>query len=515
MSYPTFADAHAALTNGETSCETLVSSCLERIEARNASVNAFLSVDREGALNHARYLDSQIQRGNKRPLAGLVIGVKDMIAIKNQPLTCGSRMLADFNSLYDAHVIEQLREAGAIFIGKTNCDEFGMGSSNENSYFGPVEHPNSSAHVPGGSSGGSAAAVADGMCHVALGTDTGGSVRQPAAFCGVYGLKPTYGRISRYGLVSYASSLDTIGPMANSLSDIAQLLNGIAGPDDRDATTADVAMPDYSKALGRSVEGVRIGLPDEYFAEGLDPAIRDMIDAQVHALREQGATVESVSLPHTDYGIATYYVLATAEASSNLARYDGVRYGHRADPDDMRAALKEEQAALNEQLRTAREQGNTERVEALEDRLDNQSDLLHALYVQSRTEGFGDEVKRRIMLGTYALSSGYYDKYYDKAQRVRTLIRNDFITAFEDVDVLLTPATPSPAFKRDEKTDDPLQMYLSDVYTVPASLAGIPGLSVPIGTHPESPHLPVGAQLLAAPFDEAALLHVADAMTRG
>lgn len=514
MSYPTFAEARTALSNGETSCEALVSSYLDRIDARNPSVNAFLTVDREGALNHARYLDSQLERGNERPLAGLVLGVKDMIAIKNQALTCGSQMLEDFTSLYDAHVVEKLREAGAIFIGKTNCDEFGMGSSNETSHFGPVQHPDHEDYVPGGSSGGSAAAVADGMCDAALGTDTGGSVRQPAALCGVVGLKPTYGRVSRYGLVSYASSLDTIGPMGRSVEDVALLLNALAGADSRDSTSADVPTPDYTEVLGKSVEGVRIGLPEEYFAEGLDPHIRRMIEAQVEHLRDQGAEVEPVSLPHTEYGIATYYVLATAEASSNLARYDGVRYGHRADAESMRNAIKEEQQDLKEQLGTAHSNGDAKRVEQLKSRLDNQSDLLRALYVQSRSEGFGDEVKRRIMLGTYALSAGYYDKYYEKAQRVRTLIRNDFLQAFENVDLLLTPATPTPAFKQGAKTQDPLQMYLSDVYTVPASLAGIPGLSVPIGTHPDAPHLPVGAQLLAAPFDEAGLLHVGDALMK-
>ncbi len=302
--------------------------------------------------------------------------------------------------------------------------------------------------------------------------------------------------------------------MGRSVEDVALLLNTLAGSDTRDSTSAQVDVPDYTNALGRSVEGLRVGLPEEYFAEGLDPDIRRMIEAQVEQLRDQGAEVQSVSLPHTEYGIATYYVLATAEASSNLARYDGVRYGHRADLDDMRAAIEEKHQALREQLGTAQSNGDAERVAQLEERLDTQSDLLRALYVQSRTEGFGDEVKRRIMLGTYALSAGYYDKYYEKAQRVRTLIRNDFLQAFESVDVLLTPVTPTPAFKRGEKIEDPLQMYLSDVYTVPASLAGIPGLSVPIGTHPADPHLPVSAQLLAAPFDEAGLLHVGDALMK-
>jgi len=510
MTVPTFAEAHRALDAGETSCENLVSSFLKRIDERDDDLNAFTTVDRDGALNHARYLDSQRERGNARPLSGLVLAVKDNICIRGYPVSCGSRMLKDFSALYDATVIDRLRDAGAIFIGKTNCDEFAMGSSNETSHFGPVRNPHDPDYVPGGSSGGSAAAVAAGMCHAALGSDTGGSVRQPSAFCGVVGLKPTYGRVSRSGLVAFASSLDVIGPLARSVEDVATVLNVIAGEDPNDATSAPVEVPDYTEALTGDVDGLRIGLPDEYFTEGLDPDIRQMVRDQVAALEDRGARIETVSLPHTEYGIATYYLLATAEASSNLARYDGIRYGYRADLQDTRQRLRERREALEQKLADARTAGDEERVRELEAQLDDEQSALDALYTRTRSEGFGDEVKRRIMLGTYALSAGYYDKYYEKAQRVRTLIRNDFDRAFEDVDVLVTPTTPTPPFRLGEKTDDPLEMYLNDIYTVTANLAGIPGLSVPIGTHPEHGDLPVSLQLLGPHFDEATLLQVGD-----
>lgn len=474
MSYRTFTDARRALDNGETSCEELVSSFLERIDEENDRLNAFISVDK-GALGHARYIDSVLQRGESRPLAGLVLAVKDVICIKRRHVTCGSRMLEHFESLYDATVIEKLRAAGAVFIGTTNCDQFAMGSSNEMSYFGPVRNPAHEDFVTGGSSGGSAAAVAARMCHAALGSDTGGSIRQPAAFCGIAGLKPTYGRVSRYGLVAFASSFDAIGPMGHSVEDLARLLNTIAGHDKRDSTSAPVAVPDYLQSFSGSVRGVRVGLPKEYVADGLDPEIRKMVEERARDLEQAGAEVHEVSLPHTEYGIATYYILTMAEASSNLARYDGIRYGHRAD------------------------------FEALD--TDDET-ILQQLYTTSRSEGFGEEVKRRIMLGTYVLSSGYYDEYYAKGQRVRTLIRSDFDRAFEEVDVLLTPATPTPAFKLGSKLDNPLEMYLSDVYTVNANLAGIPGLTVPIGRHPTAPHLPVGLQLLGRHFDESLLLQV-------
>ncbi|ARA93369.1 aspartyl/glutamyl-tRNA amidotransferase subunit A [Rhodothermaceae bacterium RA] len=489
MTYSTFADARRALDADETSCEALVSSFLETIDADNDRYNIFLQVDREGALNHARYLDSQRKRGHDRPLAGLVLGVKDVICIKDREVSCASRMLHGFESLYDATVIAKLRDAGAIFIGKTNCDEFAMGSSNENSYFGAVRNPLNPDYVPGGSSGGSAAAVAAGMCHAALGSDTGGSIRQPAAFCGVVGLKPTYGRVSRYGLVAYASSFDCIGPFAHSVEDVAWLMEVLAGQDPADATSAPVPVPAYREVLGGSLHGLRIGLPREYFGEGLDADIRRVLEEVVGKLEAQGAEIKELSMPHTDYGIATYYVLTTAEASSNLSRYDGVRYGYRADLDEIRAAIAE-----------ARARGEAEQ------------SVLRELYVESRTDGFGEEVKRRIMLGTYVLSSGYYEAYYAKAQRVRTLIRSDFDRAFEEVDVLLTPATPTPPFPLGSKTDNPLEMYLSDIYTVTANLAGVPGLVVPVGEHPSG--FPVGLQLLGRHFDEALLLQVGDAVMK-
>ena len=511
MAYPTFAEARHALATDETSIETLVSSFLTRIDAGNERLNALLTVDHEGALNHARYLDDQRAKGHDRPLAGLVLAVKDVLCIKGRPVTCGSKMLEGFESLFDATAIARLRDAGAVFIGKANCDEFAMGSSNENSHYGPVRNPLDEQRVPGGSSGGSAAAVAAGFCHAALGTDTGGSIRQPAAFCGVVGLKPTYGRVSRFGLVSYASSFDCIGPFAHSVEDVAAVLAAMAGADPNDATSAPVEVPDYAAALGRGVQGLRIGLPKEYFAEGLDDGVRAVIEAQVQALERQGAEIREVSLPHTTYGIATYYILATAEASSNLARYDGVRYGYRADLEKTRKALADERTSLEAALVAAQADGDDERLVEVRAQLQNQDSILRRLYVDTRTEGFGTEVKRRIMLGTYVLSAGYYDAYYGKAQRVRTLIRSDFDRAFEEVDVLLTPATPTPPFQLGEKADDPLAMYLSDVYTVTANLAGVPGLTVPAGTHAAT-GLPVGLQLLGRHFDEALLLQVGEAV---
>ena len=514
MPHPTFSDVRRALDREETSIEALVSSFLERIEAQNNTLGAFLHVDGEGALHHARYLDSQRARGHRRPLDGLVLGIKDVICVKGRPVTCGSRMLEGFESLYDATAVARLRDAGAVFIGKTNCDAFAMGSSNENSHFGPVRNPAHPDYVPGGSSGGSAAAVAAGLCHVALGTDTGGSIRQPAAFCGTVGLKPTYGRVSRYGLVAFASSFDTMGPITRSVEDAAVLLGAMAGHDRQDATSADVPVPDYAEALGHSIRGVRIGLPKEYFADGLDDAIRQAIEGQIDVLREEGAEIKEVSLPHTAYGIAAYYVLATAEASSNLARYDGVRYGHRAELKAGQQALAEQRRATQTALKAAAADGDDDRVAVLQEEADGQTSALRRLYTRSRTEGFGDEVKRRIMLGTYVLSSGYYDAYYAKAQRVRALVRHDFDCAFEEVDVLLTPATPTPAFRLGEKADDPLAMYLSDVYTVAANLAGVPGLVVPIGQHPGPPPLPIGLQLLGRHFDEAHLFQVGDVIMK-
>ncbi len=510
----TFVEARRALDHGEIRCEDLVTAFLQRIDQENGRINGFLEVYREGALHRARDLDARLKAGESLPLAGLVVGIKDVICMRGRQVTCGSHILEGFRSLYDATAVERLEAAGATVIGKTNCDEFAMGSSNESSYFGPVRNPHHLKYVPGGSSGGSAAVVAAGMCHASLGSDTGGSIRQPAAFCGVVGLKPTYGRVSRYGLVAYASSFDSIGPFAHSVEDAALILGAIAGEDPSDSTSAPVPVPDYVEESKGSVEGLRVGLPKEYFAEGLDSGIRAMLENEVEVLQRAGARIEEVSLPHTEYGIATYYILATAEASSNLARYDGVRYGYRADQNEVRRTLMEEKRDLEAACAAATGSGDLEKAAALRRRIESQDSVLRRLYAHSRTEGFGEEVKRRIMLGTYVLSAGYYEAYYGKAQRVRSLIRRDFDRAFEKVDVLLTPATPTPGFKLGSKIDDPLEMYLGDVYTVTANLAGIPGLVVPAGRHPEAPHLPVGVQLLGRPFEEALLLRVGKTLHR-
>ncbi len=468
MSIPSFVSDRLRLTRGETSCQRLVSFYLDRQRGADDSLNAFVSVDESRAIDRARSVDVSVASGEVLPLAGMVLAVKDVICTKDGPVTCGSRILEGFKSLYEATAVRRLEKAGAVVIGKTNCDEFAMGSSNENSFFGPVRNPVDPSRVPGGSSGGSAAALRAGMCNASLGTDTGGSIRQPAAFCGVTGLKPTYGRVSRYGLVAYASSFDCIGPFGGTVADVAATLQVMAGLDPHDSTSAPVEPADYGAALDRGVSGMRIGIPQEFMGEGLDPEIRAALEKTAEQLETEGADVKDVSLPHTEYGIATYYILTTAEASSNLARYDGVRYGYRAEA------------------------------------LEGDGSRLERLYTESRTQGFGTEVKRRIMLGTYVLSSGYYDAYYGKAQRVRSLIRRDFDEAFESVDVILTPATPSTAFEIGSKTHDPLEMYLNDIYTVTANLAGIPGLVVPAAVHSDG--LPIGLQLLGRHFDEASLI---------
>ncbi len=455
------------LKTGNDSCEARTREYLSVVSSRK-NLNAFLLVFEEEALEQARSIDKKIRAGNAGPLAGMAVAVKDVLCVKGKRTTCGSKILGDYEGIYDATVIEKLRAADAIIIGKTNMDEFAMGSSTENSAFGPVKNPIDESRVPGGSSGGSAVAVAAGMATAALGTDTGGSIRQPAGLCGVFGLKPTYGRVSRYGLVAFASSFDQIGPFANSARDIARILGVIAGHDEKDSTSAKVSVPDYLSAMNRNVKGLKFGLPKQYFNEALNPEIRSILERRVAQLKENGAEIIEVSLPHSEYTIATYYILATAEALSNLARYDGARYGYRS----------------------------------------KHANTLMEMYTKSRSEGFGAEVKRRIMLGTYVLSAGYYDAYYKKAQKVRRLIQEDFFNAFKKVDCLITPISPTTAFKFGEKIDDPLQMYLSDVYTVSANLAGIPGLSVPAGV--DSQNLPIGLQLLGKQFDEATLLKVAD-----
>ncbi len=456
------------IAHGERSAEEVVCACLEQITRGDHGLRAFLSVDADGALDRARAVDAARARGETLgPLAGVPVALKDNISTAQRPTTCGSRGLEHFRAQYNAHVVERLDAAGAIAIGKTNLDEFGMGSSTENSAFCTTCNPWDKARVAGGSSGGSAAAVAARMAAGALGSDTGGSIRQPAAFCGVVGLKPTYGRVSRYGLVAYGSSLDQIGPLAEDARDAALLLKVIAGHDPRDSTCAAAPVPDFVAALGRPLQGLRIGLCAESFGEGLHSEVRAAVQAAVQVMESGGAVVSEVHLPHLPYAIACYYLIATAEASSNLARFDGVHFGHRSS---------------------------------------HATDIIE-LYSASRGEGFGPEVKCRIMLGTYALSAGYYDAYYLKALKVRTLIRRDFETAFQQVDVIASPVAPTTAFRLGEKTGDPLTMYLEDVYTVSANLAGIPALSVPCGF--DAAGLPIGLQLMGPAFGEETLLAAA------
>ncbi|TFB12537.1 Asp-tRNA(Asn)/Glu-tRNA(Gln) amidotransferase subunit GatA [Candidatus Marinimicrobia bacterium MT.SAG.3] len=429
-------------------------------------LNIFLSLEKAKIRSSAEKITDAMKSGTAGTLAGKTVAIKDAIITKGTVTTAGSQILKDFIPPYDATVVERLIANDALLFGKTNMDEFAMGSSNENSSFGPVKNPLNPGYVPGGSSGGSAAAVAAGIVDMALGSDTGGSIRLPAAFCGVVGMKPTYGRVSRYGLIAFASSLDQIGPIANSVSDVALLLKAIAGHDVCDSTSSTEEVPNYPNLLDSEVKGVKIGLPKEYYGEGCDKEILDRVNDLTEALRSKGAEIIEVSLPHTEYSIATYYIIATAEASSNLERYDGMRYGFRADGSD-----------------------------------------LSEVYSQSRSKGFGEEVKRRIMLGTYVLSAGYYDAYYKKAQQVRRLIRDDFITAFKEVDLLLAPTSPTTAFKLGDKIDDPLAMYLVDVYTTSLNLAGLPGISIPVGNSSEG--LPIGLQLIGKPFEETELLQAA------
>jgi aspartyl-tRNA(Asn)/glutamyl-tRNA(Gln) amidotransferase subunit A len=434
-------------------------------ERLNETLNAFLEIDREGALRRA----AEIEGSGAGPLAGIPIAVKDNICVRGMQASCGSKILGDYHPPYNATVIERLTKAGAVVIGKTNCDEFAMGSSNENSAFGPVRNPWDTTRVSGGSSGGSATAVAAGIVPVALGSDTGGSVRQPASLCGVIGLKPTYGRNSRYGLVAFASSLDQVGVFGREVEDVARVLGVIAGRDPRDATTANVPVPDYTAALTEDLKGARLGFPRALFGEGLDEDVKNAVESVVEVYRDLGAEIVDIELPHARYAIAVYYIIATAEASSNLARFDGVRYGFRAE----------------------------------------ETPELRQMYRRTREEGFGAEVKRRIMLGTYVLSAGYYDAYYRKAQQVRTLIKNDFLKAFERCDAIITPTTPTAAFAIGEKADDPLEMYLNDIYTVTANLAGVPGISVPCGLSSE--RLPIGFQLVGPYWSEPALFKLAHA----
>ncbi|MFZ0909148.1 MAG: Asp-tRNA(Asn)/Glu-tRNA(Gln) amidotransferase subunit GatA, partial [Candidatus Acidiferrales bacterium] len=461
-----------ALTAKKISARELADDYFGRIERRNPELNAFLTLSKDRAYNQAAAVDSLVAKGNPLPrLAGVPLAVKDVLSTEGIRTTCGSKILENYSALYDATAVARLEAEGAVLLGKTNCDEFAMGSSNENSAYGPVQNPAAPGRVPGGSSGGSAAAVAADLAVISLGTDTGGSIRQPGACCGIPAMMPTYGRVSRYGLVAFASSLDRIGPFAQTVRDIAEVFSVIAGWDSNDSTSANVARPDYTADVDKPVAGMRIGVPDEYFAAGLDPEVRKNVEAGIALLEKIGCERVSIRLPHTDYAIATYYIIATAEASSNLARYDGVRYG-----------LRTEAATLSE------------------------------MYRKTRRNGFGAEVKRRIMLGTYALSSGYYDAYYLRAQKVRALIARDFAEAFERVDAIITPTSPVPPFKIGERTADPLQMYLADIYTVTGSLAGLPAISVPCGK--TSNKLPVGMQIIGSHFSEGRVLQIASAFER-
>ncbi|MFO7799759.1 amidase family protein [Rhodohalobacter sp.] len=488
------------LKSGELKLPELASTYLETIKSRNPEINAIVHFDEESVLKQASDIQKKIDSGKSGNLAGAVVGVKDVISEKGKKLTCSSKMLNNFESVYDATVIEKLKREDALLIGRCNMDEFAMGSSNENSYHGPAKNPHDTSKVPGGSSGGSAAAVAAGMCNVSLGSDTGGSIRQPASYCGVVGLKPTYSRVSRHGLVAFASSFDCIGPFSNSVEDAALMLQNIAGKDPMDNSSADVKVENYLDAVQNDSGKLKIGVPKEYFGDGLDDEIRTMIEDRLKGLESEGAELVPINLPHTKYGIATYYILATAEASSNLARYDGVRYGHRADFKTIEEELGKEKEAIEKEIKIA---VGADKEEALE-RLTKLDSPLARLYKKSRTEGFGSEVKRRIMLGTYVLSAGYYDAYFAKAQKVRRLIKQDFEAAFEKVDVIVSPTAPTTAFDLGSNQDDPVQMYLNDIYTTTANLAGICGISVPAGVH--SNGLPVGIQFLGNSFRESEIL---------
>jgi len=468
----TIAGVRAALETKKISARELAAQFYTRIDSRNTELNAFLTLSPERAYAQADRIDAAIARGETLPsLAGVPVAIKDVLSTRGIRTTCASKILESYVPPYDATAVERLDRAGAVFLGKTNCDEFAMGGSNENSAYGPVRNPVALDRVPGGSSGGSAAAVAAGLAVASLGTDTGGSIRQPGAYCGVPGLMPTYGRVSRYGLVAFASSLDKIGPFAANVADAAAVTAVIAGHDTNDSTSADVAVPDYSAELGKPLDRLRIGVPEDYFGEGIDPEVKAKVEAGIALLNKLGCRRVPLKMPHTDYAIAAYYLIATAEASSNLARYDGVRYGLRVP-------------------------GAT----------------LIDMYRNTRERGFGPEVKRRIMLGTYALSAGYYDAYYLRAQKVRSLIAQDFAGAFQNVDAIVAPTSPTPAFRLGEKTADPLQMYLADIYTVTGSLAGVPGISVPCGRTKAG--LPVGMQILGPHFSEGRVLQIAHAFEK-
>ncbi|MGB3224991.1 MAG: Asp-tRNA(Asn)/Glu-tRNA(Gln) amidotransferase subunit GatA [Desulforhopalus sp.] len=460
----TISQALKEMEQGELSAVELTKSCLDRIDAIEKEITAFISIDRNGAILQAENADKERKSGNVGNLCGIPLSVKDLLCTKGLRTTCGSKMLENYIPPYDATVVKKIKEAGGIILGKTTMDEFAMGSTSENCAFGVPKNPWKKEYVAGGSSGGSAASVASCECAGSLGSDTGGSIRQPASLCGIVGMKPTYGRVSRYGLTAFASSLDQVGPLCRTVEDCALMMNVISGYDQRDSTSVKQAVPDFSSSLTAGLKGVKVGVPREYFTEGLDPEVEKIVLNSIEVLKNQGAEIVDISLPHTEYCVAVYYLIAPSEASSNLARYDGALYGYR----------------------------------------DMEADTLLEMYKQTRSKGFGTEVKRRILIGTYALSSGYYDAYYKKASQVRTLILDDFKNAFQSCDVLISPVTPTPAWKMGENTEDPLAVYMSDILTISANLAGIPGMSVPGGFTKEG--LPVGVQLQAAHFQEEKLL---------
>ena len=455
------------LKRREISAKELTLEFIKRIERVEKDIHSFITLTKDDALKQAEDIDNKINAGKDLPLLGIPLAIKDLICIRGVRTTCGSKILSNYIPPYDATVIKKMRESGAIFLGKLNMDEFAMGSSTETSHFGVTRNPWNLDVIPGGSSGGSAASVSADECAGSLGSDTGGSIRQPASMCGITGLKPTYGRVSRFGLVAFASSLDQIGPMTKDVTDTTILMNVISGRDPLDSTSADVPVPDFTKSLLNNVKGLKIGIPKEYFVEGMDGDVEKSVRDAVELFKKLGAEIKEVSLPHTDYAVSAYYVIAPAEASSNLARYDGVKYGYRTD---------------------------------------NSKNLL-SMYKKTREEGFGAEVKRRIMLGTYTLSSGYYDAYYLKAQKVRTLIKKDFDDAFKNCDILITPTAPTPAFKIGEKFDNPIQMYLSDIFTISVNLAGVPAISIPCGFSKNG--LPIGLQIIGRHFDEETVIRAA------
>lgn len=463
-------EASGLIKKGEISPVELAESVLDRVSRLDGELNTYITVMGEKAIDAAKTAEKEISSGKYRgPLHGIPIGLKDIFVMKGVPATCGSKMLENFIPPYDAAVTKKILDAGAVIVGKNNMDEFAMGSSTETSYFGPTKNPWDKGRVPGGSSGGSAAATAASLCLGSIGTDTGGSIRQPASFCGVVGMKPTYGRVSRFGMIAFASSLDQAGPITKTVEDAAIILNVISGHDPMDSTCVNTQAPDYTLSLRDDIKGVKVGVPREYFIPGMDKEVEEAAKKAIALVEDLGGEIVEISLPHTEYAVVTYYIIAPSEASSNLARYDGVKYGYR-----------------------------TANAETLRD-----------MYFKTRAEGFGSEVKRRIMLGTYALSAGYYDAYYLKAQRVRTLIKKDFDDAFKKVDVIMAPTAPEVAFRFGEKTGDPIKMYLSDVLTIPCNIAGLPGISVPCGF--SSDGLPIGIQVLGKPFDECSVIHVAHA----